>query len=69
MLISKEIMKQEEIHFETDPVIEAFKKDVDSTLIRVNFRLSVEQRFEKLMRLQQFAEELRHAGQRTEPQR
>ena len=43
---------------EPDPVIEAYKKDVDRTLIRENLRLTVEQRFENLMRLQEFAEEL-----------
>jgi len=50
---------------EPDPVIEAYKKDVDRTLIRENLRLTVEERFEKLMRLQQFAEELRNAGSRN----
>ena len=51
-----------EIRLEPNLVIEAYKKDVDRTLIRENLRLSVEQRFEQLMRLQQFAEELRRAG-------
>ena len=55
-------MSRQEIHFESDPVIEAYKRDVDRTLIRENLRLSVEERFEQLMRLQQFAEELRRAG-------
>lgn len=50
-----------------DPVIEWYKKDVDRTLIRENLRLSVEQRFEKLMRLQEFAEELRRAALEREP--
>ena len=44
---------------EPDPVIEAYKKDVDRTLIRENFRLSFEERLESLMRLQEFADELR----------
>lgn len=52
-----------------DPVIEWYKKDVDRTLIRENLRLSVEQRFEKLMRLQEFAEELRRAALEREPSR
>ncbi|MBA3439367.1 MAG: hypothetical protein H0T92_05810 [Pyrinomonadaceae bacterium] len=52
-----------------DPVIEAYKKDVDRTLIRENLRLSVEQRFEKLMRLQEFATELRRAALEREPSR
>lgn len=44
-----------------DPVIEAYKKDIDRTLIRENLRLTVDQRFQQLMKLQQFAEELRCA--------
>jgi hypothetical protein len=50
---------------EPDPVIEAYKKDVDCTLIRENLRLTVGQRFEKLRRLLRFAEELRRAGQQA----
>ena len=34
-----------------DPVIEAYKKDVDVTLIRENLRLTVDQRFQQLMKL------------------
>lgn len=45
-----------------DPVIEAYKKDVDRTLIRENLKLTVEQRLLKLIELQEFAEELRRAG-------
>jgi hypothetical protein len=47
---------------EHDPVIEAYKRDVDRSLIRANLALTVTQRFEKLMELQKFAEELRRAG-------
>ncbi len=50
---------------EPDPVIEVYKKDVDRTLIRENLRLTVEQRFENLMRLQEFAEEMRRAVKET----
>jgi hypothetical protein len=45
-----------------DPVIEFYKKDVDRTLIRENLKLTVTERFEKLMALQRFAEEMRRAG-------
>lgn len=45
-----------------DPVIEAYKCDVDRTLIRENFKLTHEQRLLKLMELQKFARELRKAG-------
>jgi hypothetical protein len=52
-----------EVHIEPDPVIEAYKQHVDRTLIRENLKLSVEDRFKKLMQLTRFAEELRRAGQ------
>lgn len=42
--------------------IEAYKKDIDRTLIRENLRLSVEQRFEQLTRLQEFAQQLGRVG-------
>lgn len=47
---------------EPDPVIEAYKKHIDRTLIRENLKLTVDQRFEKLMAMQRLAEELRRAG-------
>jgi hypothetical protein len=47
---------------EPDPVIEAYKKDVDRALLIENLKLSVEERFLKLMALARFAEELRRAG-------
>ena len=49
-----------------DPVIEAYKKHVDVTLIRENLRLTVDQRFQQLMKLQQFAEELQGAGRKAQ---
>jgi hypothetical protein len=45
-----------------DPVIEAYKKDVDRTLIRKNLKLTVTERFQQAMELQRFAEELKRAG-------
>lgn len=48
-----------------DLVIEAYKKDIDVTLIRENLRLTVDQRFQQLMKLQQFAEDLRRAGRKA----
>ena len=47
-----------------DPVIDAYKRDVDRTLIRENLKRSIDQRLEALMQLQVFAEELREAGRR-----
>jgi hypothetical protein len=45
-----------------DPVVEAYKNDIDRTLIRENLKLTVEQRFRKAMALARFAEEMRRAG-------
>jgi len=47
---------------DADPVVEAYKKDIDRTLIRENLRLTVEERFRKSMALARFAEEMRRAG-------
>ncbi len=47
---------------EPDPVIEFYKKDVDRTLIRENLKRSVDERLQRLVELQRFAEELRRAG-------
>jgi hypothetical protein len=47
-----------------DPVIDAYKKDVDRTLIRENLKRSVEERFRNAMALARFAEELRRAGRK-----
>ncbi len=51
--------------FETDPVIEAYKKDVDRTLFDSTLALTVEERLRDLMRLQRFAEELGRAGRQA----
>jgi hypothetical protein len=48
---------------DVDPVIEAFKKDVDRTLLRKALKLTPDERLRELMRLQAFAAaELRRAG-------
>jgi hypothetical protein len=36
--------------FQPDPVIEAYKKDIDRTLLRENLKLTPAQRVEKLQR-------------------
>lgn len=63
-MVRKEIDIGSEAFPLRDPVIELYKRDVDRTLIAQNLRLSVQQRFEQLMQLQRFAEELRAAGKR-----
>jgi hypothetical protein len=50
---------------EYDPVIEAYKKDVDRTLLRENLKLTVEERFLKFERLWEYARELREAGRKS----
>ena len=55
--------------FERDPVIEAYKKDVDRTLLRANLRKTVTERIEALMELQRLADEARRAGQKRKPNR
>jgi len=50
--------------FEPDPVIEAYKKDVDRTLLRENLKLTPEQRIQKLQDVVNFAATLREAGRR-----
>lgn len=47
-----------------DAVIEAYKKDVDRTLLRENLKLTVDQRFQKFERFLEYALELREAGRR-----
>jgi hypothetical protein len=54
---------------ELDLVVEAYKKDIDRTLIRENLKLTVEERFRKAMALARFAEELRRAGRAARSQR
>jgi hypothetical protein len=51
-----------EAPLELDPVIEAYKKDVDRTLIRENLKLTVEERLRKAMAFARFADEVRRAG-------
>jgi len=58
----KHSQDQAKPRIDADPVIEAYKKHVDRTLIRENLRLTVDQRFQQLMELQRFAEELQNAG-------
>ena len=45
-----------------DPVIEAYKKDVDRTLIRENLKKSHEERVRTLEQMIEFVEEVRRAG-------
>lgn len=48
--------------FEPDPVIEAYKKDVDRTLLRENLRRTPEERCRNFLAAYRLAEEVRKAG-------
>ena len=47
-----------------DPVIEAYKKDVDRTLLREMLKLTPQQRSEKFASFMELAYEMRAAGER-----
>ncbi len=46
----------------SDPVVDAYKRDIDRTLLRENLKRSLEERLLNLERLQRFAREVRKAG-------
>ena len=46
----------------SDPVVDAYKRHVDRTLLRQNLRRTVTERIRNLMALQRLAEEARRAG-------
>ena len=52
-----------------DPVVEAYKKDIDRTLIRENLKRTVEERFRNAMALARFAAELQRAGREARARR
>jgi hypothetical protein len=51
-----------DIELAPDPVIEAYKRDLDRSLLRENLRKSIEERVTALMALQRLAREARRAG-------
>ena len=55
-----------ETEFEPDPVVEAYKRDVDRTLLRQNLRRSATERVANLIALQWLAAEARRAGRTRE---
>lgn len=56
----------DEERFEPDPVVEAYKRDVDRTLIREQLRRSVDERVRNMIAALRFAEALLEE-QRREP--
>ena len=55
-------MADEPVSLEPNPVIEAYKKDVDRTLIRENLKSSVDERIKKMISVLRFHEEVRRSG-------
>ncbi|MBI2187235.1 MAG: hypothetical protein HYU37_08965 [Acidobacteria bacterium] len=58
-------MGQAPIVIEPDPVIEAYKKDIDRTMLRENLKLTPEERLRKLTSAVRGLVELRQAFQRS----
>ena len=58
-------MAGEPVSLEPNVLIEAYKKDVDRTLLRENLKLTPDQRLDKLQDFVAFAAELREAGRRA----
>ena len=52
-----------------DPVVEAYKKGIDRTLLRANLKLTVTERFRRAMEHARFADELHRAGRELRSQR
>ena len=60
-------MADDLVSLQPNAVIEAYKKDVDRTLLRENLKLTPDQRLDKLQAFVRFAAELREAGRRARP--
>jgi hypothetical protein len=58
-------MADEPVSLETNPVIEAYKKDVDRTRVRENLKLTPDQRLDKLQDFAGFVADLQEAGRRA----
>lgn len=52
-----------------DPVIEAYKRDLDRSLLRENLKKTVEERLSALVALQRLADEARRAGREASRRR
>ena len=50
------------VSLDPSPVIEAYKKDVDRTLIRENLRLTTDERVKKMIAVLRLVEEIRTHG-------
>jgi hypothetical protein len=55
------------VSLEPSPVIEAYKKDVDRTLLRENLTLTPDQRVRKMIAVLRFTEAVRQSRPKPEP--
>ncbi len=62
---SAEILR--EFGIEPDPVIEAYKKDIDRTLLEANLQLSTEERSTQFEAFMRFVEEVRGSVRQSKP--
>ena len=60
-------MRAEPVSLDPNPVIEAYKKDVDRTLLRENLKLTPDERLRKLQDFVEFLMTLRGAGRSARP--
>ena len=62
-------MIPEPVSLDPDPVIEAYKRDVDVSLLRQNLRMTVEERLLALMSLNDLIDEMRIGVRRARADR
>lgn len=58
-------MRDSAVPLDADPVIEAYKKDIDRSLLRERLKRTATERIEDLAALLAFAEELARAGRQA----
>ena len=54
---------------DSDPLIEALKRDIDVTLLSRNLKLTPQQRIDQLIEMQRFAAALAEAGRKARASR
>jgi hypothetical protein len=57
----KQVAELLPVSLDSSPIIEAYKKDVDRTLLRENLKLTTTERVEKMIAVLRFAHEVRRS--------
>ena len=65
----QDIRQESSSEYWSDPVIEAYKRDVDRTLLREALKMTPEERIRRLQQVCELAEEFRRAGQKARAKR